>query len=68
MPLPCELWDEVVPESTTVVGDIDTFLDYIEYGYAWKDWCKCVNQGVRWIAQDFGQVSPDVIQALTQRP
>lgn len=68
MSLPCELWDDVVPESTTVVGDIDTFLDYVEYGYAWQDWCNRVHQCVQWIQQDFGPVSDDVIRQLMQKP
>lgn len=68
MSLPCELWDDIVPESTTVVGDIDTFLDYVEYGYAWRDWCNRVYQSVQWIQQDFGPVSDDVIRQLTQKP
>lgn len=68
MSLPCELWDDIVPESTTVVGDIDTFLDYVEYGYAWKDWCNRVHQSMQWIQQDFGPVSDDVIRQLTQKP
>ena len=44
MPLPRELWDDVVPESTTVVGDIDTFLVYVEHGDAWRDWCGRVRR------------------------
>jgi hypothetical protein len=50
------------------VGDIDTFLDYVEYGYAWQDWCNRVYQCVQWIQQDFGPVSDDVIRQLMQKP
>ena len=68
MPLPDELWDEIVPETTTVVGDVDAFCLYVESGSAWQDWCARVHHGVRWMAQDFGPVSPDMVQQLVQRP
>ena len=68
MPLPRELWDDVVPESTTVVGDIDRFVAYIEYGDAWRDWCGRVQQCIRWMAEDIGAMSADIVQRLLQRP
>ena len=34
--LPSEL--AVYPEETTVVGDIDEFIDYMENGQALRDW------------------------------
>jgi hypothetical protein len=36
MPLPPELLE--APEETTVIGDIDAFMDYIVSGQAEKDW------------------------------
>jgi hypothetical protein len=36
MPLPPDLVD--VPEETTVVGDVDAFIKYIESGQALQDW------------------------------
>lgn len=67
MPLPHELSDDIVPDSTAVVGDIESFIAYIEYGHAWQDWCGRVQQCVRWIAQDFGPVSDDIVQDLLQK-
>jgi hypothetical protein len=68
VPLPHELSDDIVPDSTAVVGDIESFIAYIEYGHAWQDWCGRVQQCVRWIAQDFGPVSDDIVQDLLQKP
>ena len=68
VPLPHELSDDIVPDSTTVVGDVESFIAYIEYGHAWQDWCGRVQQCVRWIAQDFGPVSDDIVQNLLQKP
>lgn len=68
MPLPHELSNDIVPDSTAVVGDIESFIAYIEYGHAWQDWCGRVQQCVRWIAQDFGPVSDDIVQNLLQKP
>ncbi len=36
MPLPPELAS--APEDTTVIGDIDAFMEYIESGQALQDW------------------------------
>jgi hypothetical protein len=68
MSLPRALWDDVVPESTTVVGDVDAFVNYIEQGHAWKDWCGRVRVCVCWMAETFGQPSADIVEQLMQRP
>lgn len=34
--MPIEL--AIVPEDTTIVGDIDAFIDYVENGQALRDW------------------------------
>jgi hypothetical protein len=36
MPLPPELLEE--PEETTVIGDVDAFIDYVISGQAERDW------------------------------
>lgn len=36
MPLPSELLDAT--DETTVVGDLDAFMVYLESGQAWQDW------------------------------
>jgi hypothetical protein len=36
MPLPPELLEE--PEETTVVGDVEAFIAYVESGQALQDW------------------------------
>ena len=36
MPLPPELLEH--PDETTVIGDVDAFIDYIESGQALQDW------------------------------
>jgi hypothetical protein len=36
MPLPPELIEE--PDETTVIGDLDAFMNYIESGQAERDW------------------------------
>ncbi len=36
MPLPPELLE--VPEETAVIGDIDTFMEYVDSGQAERDW------------------------------
>ncbi len=46
MPLPHELSDDIVPDSTAVVGDIESFIAYIEYGHAWQDWCGRVQRAM----------------------
>jgi hypothetical protein len=68
MPLPRELWNDVVPESTTVVGNVDTFIDYVEYGDAWKDWCYRVRQSLSGMKDLCGQVSPEIVEELLSKP
>lgn len=34
--MPVEL--AIVPEDTTIVGDIDAFMEYVESGQALRDW------------------------------
>lgn len=68
MPLPRELWDDIVPESTTVVGDIETFVAYVEYGDAWRDWCRRVQQSVQSMGEEIGIVSSDIVQHLLEHP
>ena len=36
MPLPPELLEE--PEDTTVIGDVEAFMDYLDSGQAERDW------------------------------
>jgi hypothetical protein len=36
MPLPPELIEH--PDDTTVIGDIDAFIEYLESGQALRDW------------------------------
>ena len=36
MPLPSELLNAM--DETTVVGDLDAFMVYLESGQAWQDW------------------------------
>ena len=36
MPLPSELLDAT--DETTVVGDLEAFMVYLESGQAWQDW------------------------------
>jgi hypothetical protein len=67
MPLPRELWDDVVPEQTTVVGDIDFFILYCVYGYAWRDWCNRVQYSFRIMNMYFGMITPD-IKTSWQKP
>jgi hypothetical protein len=38
MPLPNALLD--APDDTTVIGDLDAFMAYVESGQAWQDWCQ----------------------------
>jgi hypothetical protein len=46
MYLPNELSDDIVPEHTTVVGDIDYFFEvYVKYGYAFREWKERVKEG-----------------------
>lgn len=40
MPLPPELWQE--PEDTTVIGDLDLFIEYLESGQAEQDWHELI--------------------------
>ena len=67
MALPRELWDDVVPESTTVIGDVDKFLVYVEQGYAWRDWQSRIYHSLRRLEQDLGMVSPDIVQEILTR-
>ena len=51
MPLPPELAE--LPEETTVIGDIDAFIDYLESGQALQDWNERIAQRVRELEELF---------------
>ena len=68
MHLPQELWDEVVPDQTTVVGDVDVFILYFEHGHAYADWLKKISKVICWMEEEVGGVSPDIINALLLPP
>ncbi len=45
MPLPPELSE--VPEETTVIGDVDAFMDYVYSGAAERDWYERIAFQIR---------------------
>ena len=38
MPLPPELFEDLVPDSVAVVGDIDALISEIELGISYEGW------------------------------
>jgi hypothetical protein len=51
MPLPPELAD--TPEDTTVIGDLDAFIDYLESGQALRDWNERIAQRAKELDEIF---------------
>lgn len=49
--MPTEL--ERVPEETTVVGDIDAIISYIESGKCVADWDYLCDRATKWIDATF---------------
>ena len=55
MPLPPELLD--IDDHTAIVGDIDTFIAYVESGQALLDWQERMNIRLREFETLFGDLS-----------
>ena len=51
MPLPVELLEE--PAETTVVGDIEAFMAYVESGQALQDWNARLGERLRALTELF---------------
>jgi hypothetical protein len=51
MPLPPELAE--APEETTVIGDVDAFIEYLESGQAFQDWNERLAQRARELEELF---------------
>ena len=51
MPLPPELAE--IPEETTVIGDVDAFMEYIESGQALQDWNERIAQRMKELEELF---------------
>ena len=66
MPLPHELLG--VEEETAVVGDVEAFMDYLERGQSYEDWKDRILQSARWIAQDFGPISEELVDEMLLPP
>jgi hypothetical protein len=54
MPLPPELIEE--PADTTVVGNIDAFIAYVESGRALLDWHERITMRIREFDEIFGNL------------
>ena len=42
-----------VEEQTTVVGDVDAFIAYLESGQAWAEWNNRCEQSMKWIRHQY---------------
>jgi hypothetical protein len=51
MPLPPELAE--LAEDTTVLGDLEAFMEYIESGQAEQDWNERLAQRIKELAELF---------------
>jgi hypothetical protein len=51
MPLPPELAE--IAEETTVIGDVDAFMEYIESGQALQDWNERIAQRMKELEELF---------------
>lgn len=51
MPLPPELAE--TPEETTVIGDVDAFIEYLESGQALQDWNERIAQRLKELEELF---------------
>jgi hypothetical protein len=51
MPLPPELLEE--PEDTTVIGDVEAFMDYLDSGQAERDWHERIALRIRELEELF---------------